>query len=261
MARKKKQDDEVVETTEAQEEPAPEPKSKESVIRTAFAVNQREYNGVPMMVLSLEEAAESLADSRWMRSSFVTWIKDAMIKGQVFTFERNGEPHYEYKLATKEALLELASQGVRQTTIKKAVANHITGVTTPRPAPAATGTEPESAPAATRRRQPSARKTAKTNTLFVFTIPPPGKKREERFDKEWKSPTSGKGFSEQARKIMEIVAESGETELNQDALTHILEQGAPSKGLEPSTIYRRFFRFAFTAGYEVYDGLVSRKDA
>lgn len=234
------------------------PRAHESVVRIASAASQVEYNSVPMMVLSLDEAADILSDSRFMRPTFVNWIKDSLRAGNVHIMERNGEPHVSYRLANKQDIMDCASEGVRQSTVKKATAAHVTG-TGPVPPPAPGASAPPPSNETRPRRAPSARKVTKAGTVFVFTLPPAGPKREARFAADWVSPTSGKKFSAQARAVIEIIAESGETELNQDALTHILETGAAAKGLEAASIYRRFFRFAFTPGYELYDGLVIKK--
>jgi hypothetical protein len=154
-----------------------------NVIRRAAEKRVRENLSKPLQIFGLDHAAESLAVSAFMRPWVVEQIKTALEKGQIFEMRdpTSGESVITYKLATQEDMIEAATSGVKQSRVGDA-------------------------PAKTRRGD---------ETVFRFSIPPAGKKRDKAFE----------DMPEGAKSMLEVIAACGREELNTSALEAVLEAG------------------------------------
>lgn len=212
-----------------------------SVVRRAWPEEQRRYNVPPVMLMSLEEAGEALAASSfmqpWLISQYPRIIREALAKGAVFTMERDGEPMAEYKTVDRPELQDLQSAGVRETTVKKAVAAHI-AAESPRPSPdARPGTPAVKKPAKeskVKESKPQARAGGIKNETLLFTFA----KDDKAFDE------SLEDLPSQAQKILRIIRGAGRVEMNGSLLEATLEGGKVKAGLAADLpILARFRRF------------------
>lgn len=95
------------------------------VIRQSTLIDQREFNGIPIMILGLDEAVEALSISGWMNQQPPDLIRAQLLDGDVLTNTRNGYVYLTYALASPAELEKLAKAGLHPTTIKDAVRKHL----------------------------------------------------------------------------------------------------------------------------------------
>jgi hypothetical protein len=229
----------------------------QAVLISFSAAAQRESNAPRRIMITLDETGEALWASSFTKPLFLKWVKETLRAGSTIIHEKDGTPRVEYRLALPQEIEDLAAEGLRvslparnQTGLRRAVEKYVNNGGQEPTAPAS-GADGATDGVTRQRREPVARTPkAKKAITFLFTIPKKGKERDERFGQ----------LSGQARKIIEIIAESGQTKRDVEGLTKVLVDGAPAKGLDPVHVYRRFFRFAFTPNYIVYDGLVTKKE-
>jgi hypothetical protein len=197
----------------------------DKVIRIGSRREQKEYATKPIMLLSLQETAESLLMSSVVREWLHARIIEKLQRGESFLIE----DLCEYRLATQQEVIDAASQGLRVKTIKEWAAPDPTQTV-------ADASRPGRAPKA-----PSVRKAARQDTAFTFTIPPAGKARDKAFAE----------LTTQGRQLLEIVVETGQERLNVAALEAVLDAGRASKGIDPKIpLLQRFKRFHTTGAYK-----------
>lgn len=243
-----------VEPITVAEEPEPDMVAMDDdlVIRRSMGDRETVMASVPVMLLTLNETFDLLFASKWFRLLTVKLLREGLM------YELDGEPRASLKIATKQEIIDLAAQGIRVTSLPRAVekdkarrsnagatVTHEDGTTTVRPPKAARAPKPPKDPAAPK--QPKAKK---GNVEFIFTIPT-GKALENRLA----------NMPKQGRILMEIAAEAGQARMNGEALDAVLQAGAPGKGVLPKIVPLVLQRFKAFIRDGVYDGLVTKEES
>lgn len=241
-----------VEPITVAEEPEPDVVALDDdlVIRRAIGDRETVMAAVPAILMTMNDAFDYLFASKWFRLKTIQLLRDGL------TYELDGEPRATIKIATKQEIIDLAAQGVRVTSIPRAVEKdkarragqgatvvHEDGTTTVRPPKAARAPKDPNAP-----KPPRA--TKKGTVEFIFTIPT-GKALENRLA----------NMPKQGRILMEIAAEAGQARMNGEALDAVLQAGAPGKGVLPKIVPLVLQRFKAFIRDGVYDGLVTKEES
>lgn len=205
-----------------------------TVIRRATAAEIRKYaTSRPVMLLALDEAAEKLADSSFMRPWILYAIKNALETGAIFHLEKDGVPMATYQMATEAEIQKLATEGVKQLSWKKTFSTPPPVAKEPKPKPPK---EPKPKPLP----KPKAPKAVRE---FVFTW--------KGLDKKLPA------MPPQASKLLQIVAGAGKpARLNTDALGALLEAGRAKAGIAADIpLMGRWNRFYYGG---MFAGLMTR---
>lgn len=235
-------------------EPAEEPADEkvyfdeELYIRTATPYAQMTYAGTPVMLIGRNELFDLLFSSEWFKQRTLKQLRE-----KTFDLERDGVPAYSIRVANKQDIIDLASQGIRQTTIIRAVEkDKVRRANTETTVQHDDGTVTVRLPKATRTARIPGVSKARGGVEFPFTLPT-GKALENRLA----------NMPKQARLIMEIIVEAGQGQarLNGEALDSILQAGGPGKGIDAKIVPLLLQRLKAFIRDGVYDGLVTKEES
>ncbi len=223
---------------------------EELYVRTSSPHAQMAYAGVPVMLINRNTLFDILFSSEWFKQRTLKQLREAPLEVLV-----EGVPRYTIRVATKQDVIDLATQGIRETTLERAVEKdkarragtettiqHDDGTVTVRP-PKAARTPKVATPGAVGRSR-------KGSVEFAFTLPT-GKALENRLA----------NMPKQARILMEIASAAGQERMNGEALDAVLQAGAPAKGVLPKIVPLVLQRFKAFIRDGAYDGLVTKEEA